>query len=190
MTDSAPLFFDTKLGGLSDIISYDPDTGALFWKNRPASMFLAGKQTAEHNAAIWNGKFAGKPALASSDKRGYLTGHLFSKPVKAHRVIWHLVHGVMPTEVDHINGNTGDNRLVNLRAVTHKTNGRNMRLKKNNSTGSCGVYQHKSGRWYARITIDGAAQHLGTFDSHEQALDARQSANVTHGFHPTHGETK
>lgn len=175
---------------LSDILCYDPSTGVLLWKHRPASMFRDAKQTAEHNAAIWNGKFAGKPALASADKRGYLTGHLFSKPVKAHRIIWLLAHGEMPLEVDHINGITSDNRLANLRAVTHKINGRNLRLKKNNSTGACGVYQHKSGRWYARITIDGAAQHLGTFDTHDQAFAARQAANVLHGFHATHGEAK
>ena len=47
---------------LRKLVSYDPATGILTWKHRPVEMFRDGKQSAQHNTAIWNGKHAGKPA--------------------------------------------------------------------------------------------------------------------------------
>lgn len=168
-------------------LSYDPETGVLTWKARDPSMFVDGRQTAAHNCAIWNGKFAGKAALSSPDKRGYLTGNLFSKPAKAHRVIWAIVHSEWPDEVDHINGDPSDNRLSNLRAVSHRENGRNLKLKSNNSTGICGVWCRPSGRWAATITVAGRSKTIGTFDTVEQAVSARRKAERDHGFHRNHG---
>jgi hypothetical protein len=172
---------------LQKVLQYDPSTGALTWLERKPEMFEAGKQTREHNCAIWNGKFAGRPGLSSPDKRGYLTGHLFSRPMKAHRVIWALVHGVWPLEIDHINGDTADNRLSNLRAVSHAINGRNLRRKVNNTSGVCGVYKRPSGRWCASITVSGKDKSLGTFDTLAEAAQARAAAEAMHGFHPDHG---
>lgn len=42
----------------------------------------------------------------------------------AHRVVWEAFNGEIPEgmEIDHINTNRGDNRLENLRLVTHKEN--------------------------------------------------------------------
>lgn len=172
---------------IRSVLSYNPDTGALTWKVRDPSMFEDGKQTAEHNCAIWNGKFAGKPALSSPDKRGYLTGNLFSRPTKAHRAVWALVYGEWPIEVDHINGDPSDNRLSNLRAVTHCENGRNLKLKSNNSTGICGVWRRPSGRWAATITVAGSSKTIGTFDTIDQAIGARRNAERAYGFHNNHG---
>ena len=81
--------------------------------------------------------------------------------------------------VDHINGNTLDNRRSNLRIATQQQNQINrIRLASNNSTGFTGVNRVKSGRWAARIINDGQAIHLGTFDTIEEAVAARQAAEV------------
>lgn len=172
---------------LARLLRYDADSGALVWLPRTPNMFRDGAQTAAHNCAIWNGKFAGQPALSAPDKRGYLTGNLLGRPVKAHRVIWALVHGEWPVEVDHINGDPADNRLVNLRAVSHAVNGRNLKRKSNNTSGVCGVTQRPSGRWRATITVGGRETTLGTFDTIGEAAQARRDAEARHGFHQNHG---
>lgn len=184
MADKAPMPFRPHLGMLLD---YDPATGALNWRSRTPDMFKSGKQSALHNCAIWNGKFAGRPALNSPDAGGYLTGHLNGRPVKAHRIIWELVYGKCVAEIDHINGNPADNRLCNLREVSHAENGRNLKLKATNKTGVCGVYPRRSGRWYARITVGRKQIDLGTFDKIEAAIAARKAAEIAYGFHANHG---
>lgn len=53
------------------LISYCPDTGVLTWKARTPDMFSGSQQSPEHSCKIWNVKYAGKPALAAFDGRGY-----------------------------------------------------------------------------------------------------------------------
>lgn len=49
--------------------------------------------------------------------------------VYMHRYLWEQVNGPIPVglELDHINGDTFDNRLENLRLVTHKQNQNNQK---------------------------------------------------------------
>ena len=51
---------------------------------------------------------------------------------KIHRAIWETFVGPIPEgyEIDHINGNRSDNRLCNLRCVSHKENMNNIVFKK------------------------------------------------------------
>ena len=69
--------------------------------------------------------------------------------------------------VDHINGDTLDNRRINIRPVTSSQNIMNSIWSENR-----GVWQHPNGRWRARISIKGKHHiHLGYFDTREQALE-------------------
>lgn len=74
------------------------------------------------------------------------SGHQF-----AHRFIWEAFNGPIPEgmDIDHINGNRADNRLVNLRLATRVENSLNrQRANRNSASGVRGVYFHKSsGCW-------------------------------------------
>lgn len=111
---------------LREILEYDLHTGEFRWKERPVEHFPDGKPTPQRRAAMWNGKYAGKPALTCTDPRGYKKGEISGVFVWAHRAAWALVAGRWPElEVDHINRRKGDNRFRNLREVTHKRNAQN-----------------------------------------------------------------
>lgn len=85
--------------------------------------------------------------------------------------------------VDHINGNTLDNRRCNLRLATVKENTRNQQISKKNTSGYKGVgWSKRDRRWVARITVDGKAVYLGSFDRPEDAHSAYcEAAKKYHG---------
>ena len=60
-----------------------------------------------------------------------------------HQMVWVVVHGRLPSQIDHINGNPLDNRLENLREVSSSENMLNIvhRWKPNARTGLPGVCQ-------------------------------------------------
>ena len=91
-------------------------------------------------------------------------------------------------QVDHINGDGLDNRKVNLRIVTNKTNGMNTAKSINNTSGCIGVSLIKStGKWEANIKVDYKKIHLGTYSCFEEACAARKEAETLYGFHENHG---
>lgn len=77
--------------------------------------------------------------------------------------------------VDHINGNTLDNRRCNLRICSHTQNMQNQKLRSNNTTGVKGVT--KCGNKYrATIRVNKKDIHLGMFNTLEQAKEERLKA--------------
>lgn len=90
--------------------------------------------------------------------------------ISMHRLILGDAAGMV---VDHINGNTLDNRRANLRHCTHGQNQQNRRA--SNSLGIKGVYQ-KRGKYAARITLAGQVKNLGTFATPELAGEAYRVA--------------
>ena len=80
-------------------------------------------------------------------------------------------------EVDHINGKPNDNRIENLRIVTHEDNMKNVKLPNNNTSGYKGVYYSTLERkWKAAIRINKKQKHLGTFNTKEETVAARKNA--------------
>lgn len=107
-----------------------------------------------------------------------------------HRLIWILHNGDIPEgiEIDHINGNKLDNRIENLRAVSHMVNMRNQKKRKDNSSGEMGIsYYTKIKKWVARCSVNGKEQYLGCFLTKEAAIQARLVALTNIGYHPNHG---
>jgi hypothetical protein len=112
---------------------------------------------------------------------GYWYGRIFYQQVLAHRVAWKIMTGVDPTEIDHIDGNRGNNKWSNLRDGTRSDNLRNVSLKRNNKSGSMGVsFSKRQQKWIASIW-------LGSFDSKEEAIEIRKKYEALLGYHANHG---
>lgn len=91
-----------------------------------------------------------------------------------------------PENIDHVNGNSLDNRWSNLRAATVAQNQQNKSLQRNNHSGLKGVHWD-AGRpgkknWKAVITADGVVHQLGRFYSKHDAANAVNAKRaVLHG---------
>lgn len=84
-----------------------------------------------------------------------------------HRVIMGLARGDRLC-VDHINGNTLDNRKRNLRICTSGENSKNL-SRAWGKTGMRGVQQTGNGKWRVRIRVNAELISVGTFDTERDA---------------------
>jgi hypothetical protein len=148
----------------------------LFWTERPDL----------HTG--WNTKYADKEAF-TCNSYGYFWGRINAKLYAAHRVCWAIHFGEWPKmDIDHVNGNRGDNRITNLRDVSRGENMRNKRVCPRNKSGLFGVsWCKQTETWRATIGVNGKQIHIGRFLKKEDAFDARQDALVKYNFHKNHG---
>lgn len=89
---------------------------------------------------------------------------------KYHRIIWLWHYKSLPPIIDHINRNTLDNKIDNLRECTRSQNQGNMirkKFKPNNNLPK-GVHLH-TGKYVAQITINYKCHYLGRFDTPKEA---------------------
>tara|TARA_R110000764_G_scaffold28636_7_gene67423 strand:- start:1849 stop:2334 length:486 start_codon:yes stop_codon:yes gene_type:complete len=90
-----------------------------------------------------------------------------------HRVIMEAPDGM---DVDHIDGNTLNNRKSNLRVCSHHENLMNRKKHKNNKSGVKGVSWYKNlNKWHAQIQCDKKI-HLGYYDDFDEAVKVRKEA--------------
>jgi hypothetical protein len=174
---------------LHQLLRYERETGKLYWKERPVEWFTpSATRSAVHMAANWNAIYAGKSALDSPHSQGYLEGKLLGSRVLAHRVIFKMLHGTEPPEIDHDNGDKSDNRPLNLNGSAHATNMKNQKMRTDNTSGIVGVVWKKlENKWAASIGDGGRSIHLGVFSDFKDAVSARRAAEVARGYHPNHG---
>lgn len=119
---------------LNDLFDYVD--GKLFWKIR--------------QGRSWPGRLAG------TAHKGYRRISIDHKLYLTHRLIFMYHHGWLPTEVDHINGDTTDSRIENLRAATSIQNNANRKLRVNNTSGIKGVCWHKKvNQWFVQVSVNG-----------------------------------
>lgn len=110
----------------------------------------------------------GKP-LSKINKSGYYVTTYKGKQILAHRLAWYLHYGVFPIgELDHINSNRADNRIVNLREVTRQQNMLNRLKGTNNTSGIKGVSKFRD-KWIVRISINGKYKSFGIYEDIELA---------------------
>lgn len=132
-----------------------------------------------------NGKPTGQHANTT---QGYARVKVGGRMLRAHRVIYAIIHGEMPAgQIDHINGNRVDNRIENLRDVSHSENQHNHKTPENNTSGFTGVGWHAPlQKWVSRIKVNNRTLHLGYFENLEDAVKARKMAKIK--YHPTSPE--
>ena len=145
---------------LRSILHYDPATGIFTWKVRTAKRVKVGD-------------IAGCP-----NGDGYLQIRVCSRKYRAHRLAWLYHFGEWPEDqIDHINRNRSDNRISNLRDISHKQNLQNTGKYSNNTSGHPGVSWHKqSAKWQVKIKHNYKQIHLGYFSILEEAIAARKAA--------------
>ena len=170
---------------LRELLRYEPGTGKLYWKERPRECF-----SSDRTWKAWNTRYADQRAFTSAEDRGYLRGAVFGTLFLAHRVAWAIAHGCWPEQdIDHINGDPSDNRLMNLREATRVENTRNRGKQRNNTSGYKGVGFHKASRkWRSYIVTSAGQKDLGLFNSPEEAHAAYvAAANKYHGEFANYG---
>jgi hypothetical protein len=149
---------------LKSILHYDPITGVFRWRFGGRSH--AGKKQP------WS--VAGTP-----HNMGYISIAVSRNRYLAHRLAWMYTHGEWPKQyIDHINGDRSDNRIENLRDVSHQANCENKRaVGKQNTSGFLGAgWREDRQKWRGIITINGKQKHLGFFDTAEAAHKAYLTA--------------
>jgi len=146
---------------LLEVINYNPKTGVFIWKK-----YHSGIRIGKEAGALLNNKYR----RISIDGFSYLS----------HRLAWMYVHKEFPKcDIDHINGNGLDNRIVNLRLATRSQN-----LIHSERWGpSRGIYFNKNKKkWHARIHVNGRVISLGYHRLKKNALISYQeSATIYHG---------
>lgn len=155
-------------------LEYNPLTGDLTWKFR---------HSGDRDWSYFNETKAGKAAGGVAvQKCGYVLHRLTIQhgsekvALVAARVCWFLHTGSWPRyTIDHINRNSLDHRIENLRDVPTKQNNENKGLYKGN------VFQgvtKKDGRYWARVTKDGKTYRLGYYDTPQEAYKVCQDKKV------------
>lgn len=166
---------------LENLVSYNPATGEMLWKERPLKYCHS-----EASMKWWNKRFAGSCATTTYNGKGgykYLRIKLFKKYYSAHRIAWSIYYKEHPPKcIDHINRNAVDNRIENLRNGMG-VNDINMSRYSNNTSGFTGVcWAGNCNKWRANGHFGGDRITLGFFDNFEDAVNASKAFKVRHGF--------
>jgi hypothetical protein len=145
---------------LRELFRTDLEAGKLYWRRPP-----------KHHPRLV-GKEAGGARPSHNGKR-YWVIKIGRKAVKRGRLVFALAHGRFPAPcVDHINGDSLDDRIANLREATITENAWNHKRRAKRSDLPMGVRTDARGRFVARIRANGTPFHLGTFDTVAEARAA------------------
>ena len=158
---------------LDELLKYDPETGVFTWK-----------------------KFRGNTAKAGSivnnlTSSGYKMVCINGRQYQAHRIAYKMFYKCDPDGIlDHIDGDTTNNRIFNLRVASAKQNQGNSKMPCHNTSGLKGVtWSKKSNKWAAQINKGGNKIWLGVYDDKHDAHRAYMKAAVEYfGEFASNGE--
>ena len=124
--------------------------------------------------------------LSFKHRQGYLRCEIYYNNTKTtltqHRLIykvynpdWDILDSSTNNSIDHINGIRDDNRIENLRLVTHQEN-------HFNETKAKGYSKRADGRYISQLMKNGEAIYVGTYktaeEAHEAYLQAKEKYHV------------
>jgi len=161
---------------LKTILHYSPETGELFWKERPKEQF--------RSITAWksfNIKFAGKRGRIEVTVSGYKYWVITVDRIvyKQHRIAWSWVNGDTEMFIDHLNGDSTDNRIANLRTATFSENSFN--TKKSSKYAVHGI-QPKDSKWEVWFPINGKRTYFGRYDTEQEAAEKRKQLENKFGI--------
>lgn len=146
-------------------LSYNPDTGIFTWKKSPSN-------------AVKKDDIAG--AITNN---GYIRISIRGKNAFAHRLAWLWYHKEID-KIDHINHNRADNRLINLRSVSHTENQKNQ-TKGWGKSGFMGITTRNRKRKYQ---LNVAGNYIGSYYTLEEALHYREKEYNRLNYHCNHDD--
>lgn len=135
-------------------LEYNKETGIFIWLTTKSNK-------------IKIGDIAG-----SLQHEGYHRVSIDKKEYLSHRLAWFYIYKEWPKgQIDHINGIKNDNRIKNLRDVSHSINGQNQTKHRNGHlVGTTWCKRDK--KWIAYIYINRKRKHIGVFLSQQEAHEA------------------
>jgi hypothetical protein len=151
---------------LKDLVTYEPTTGIFIakvkWSNRAKKV----------------GEILGVFAIKGSGI-SYLETSINKQKYYLHRLAFLYMEGVIPTVVDHIDGNGLNNRWNNLYNGTQRNNNQNTTRIMSNKIDQLplGVFKHRN-KFTAAIKYNYKKIHLGVFTTVVEAAQAYQDAKV------------
>jgi len=150
---------------LLEVLDYNKNTGYFYWK-----VFRNQKS-----------RIGDKAGLLSSE--GYIRIKIDGVSYSAHRLAWLYIYEKWPEHIlDHKNNIRTDNRIKNLREADFSKNTCNSNIRSDSSSGFKGINWDKdSGKWRARIWLQGKAIWSKRFDILEEAkIEIEKQRKILH----------
>ena len=141
---------------LRSLLRYEPETGRFFWVS-----------PTKYHPRLQNSE-AGH-SMPDAKKKKYWVIKVGGVAYKRSRLAFVWMTGSVPEQVDHVNGDSLDDRWTNLRAATALENSWNHKGRAKTTGLPFGVSLTAAGRYRARICREGVTQYLGVFETAEDA---------------------
>lgn len=133
------------------------------------------------NGGVWRKEYIDKLnrvckstlVRSTANSAGYCLVRFKGQGVYLHRIVWILNYGDIPenTYVDHINGNKIDNRLENLRLVSHRVNHWNRKKHREGKLPGC-YFDNTRKMYHAQVWLNNRLKFLGYYPTELEAHNA------------------
>ena len=164
---------------LREYFRYDPANGHLIWLKNTGNRMTVGDRAGSAKRKCKKGKLG-----------EYRNISFFGETYAEHRIVWKICKGEEPPYIlDHINRNPSDNRIENLRQLTHTENTWNHSSYSTNKSGYSGVYwDAPRNMWRVEMWSRGKRLRAGRYPCKICAIFASKKLNKERIASGTNGE--